>query len=131
MSRSLSGTPLEKMLEAIRFSEDNRVRAIDQTRALTDKAARELTNRKRAQGLPPPSRAEIDTVADDLLRSDPIAKVAVDNEQWGYRLTTMYALQELVAEQAATRSLLGELVREVKTLNKRLSDTVIETEVGA
>lgn len=112
--RCVSGTYLDKMNEAIRFSEEKRWRVVTLTQEISEASAQELIKRHRQLGKPPPTKAHLETAADKACEADPRWQTAVGDEQWGYRLTTMYALAELVAATRENTQVLKAIYEEAR-----------------
>lgn len=114
------GTFIEKMNEAIKFSEEKRKRVTTLGKIIGDKARSELIRRHRQMRMEPPSQADIDTKADSAIEADARWRLAVADEQWGYRLTTMYGIAELVAAQREANDLARRQLAEQRTTNDLL-----------
>jgi hypothetical protein len=114
MSVSLTGSFLEKMQEALRFSEKNRRRAVKVREDIRAVVANEL-HRRHAYVDMPVSNAQLDTIVDARVAADSRFSVAVANEGWGRDLAQTYALVELVAAQNETNALLRELLQRLDT----------------
>jgi len=95
LARCVGGSYIERMNEAIEFSEKSRVRVTELSKEIGDIARAELINRYRNKKVPPPSPSMLATAADEAISKDARWKVAVADEQWGGRLATMYSLAEL------------------------------------
>lgn len=91
----IQGTYIERMNDAIVFSEAKRVRVAKLAAEIGDRARVELIELYRQRRAAPPSEAMLNTVADAAIEKDVRWKTAVGDEQWGGRLTMMYALAEL------------------------------------
>lgn len=91
----IEGTYIERMNAAIVFSETKRVRVAQLNAEIGDQARNELIELYRQKRVDPPTKSMLDTVAEAAIEKDARWKNAVGDEQWGSRLTTMYALAEL------------------------------------
>lgn len=124
MSVALSGTFIEKMNEALRFSEKNRARAVTETQRLCVDLLSVENARRRALGMPQLTvdSASIRAAVNVAAGNDTRIKSAVDNEQWGYRLTTMYALAELVTAQREANFIAAQQLK----ATQRQTDLLVE-----
>lgn len=126
------GTYKAKMAEAIRFSEDKRQRVVDLGLEIGGIARTELMRRHEQIGMRPPSQADLDTKADAAVEADARWRVACADEQWGYRLTTMYGIAELVAAANEGNELIryqNKLMREQLEAQKKTNE-LLERLVG-
>jgi hypothetical protein len=121
MPPSLDGTFIEKMHEAVLFSEHNRAQVERITRRVRDEVMHDLIGRNKARDVPPPSTFEISTVTDERCTQRSSYKNAVGDEQWGARLATMYALVELVAAQRQANSIAEQQLTAQLTTNRLLT----------
>lgn len=123
-----TGTFIEKMNEAIKFSEDKRKRVTFLGRVIGDKARAELIRRHRQMRMDPPSQADLDTKADAAIEADARWRTAVGDDQWGYRLATMYGTAELVAAQREANEIARQHLLEQQETNRLLRSLVNHTE---
>jgi hypothetical protein len=110
----LTGSALERMLEAIAFSEENRARVAEITESYRESTTRQVLEQFRQRGQPPPTRRELDYYVQQRAASDPRFAVAVNNERWGWRLATLYEAQVSAQNATVTHSLLREILTELR-----------------
>lgn len=91
-----TGSYLARMREAIKFAETNRERAQTIIADVRESVAHELMARYKHLENHRISEAQVSAVVDARVSDDPRFKAAVSNEQWGARLSDMYALITLV-----------------------------------
>jgi hypothetical protein len=103
------------MLEAIKFAEANRGDVLRLSRPIRDRVERQLGRTYRVRRASPPTKREVDVAADVAAVRDAYVRLAIANERWGGRLTVMYGVAELVAQQHVTNHLLGELINALNT----------------
>lgn len=125
-ARCVGGTYIERMQAAIRFSEESRVKVGILTREITAQVENELRARHRQLGKPAPTRAQILTAADAACSRDNRWSLAVADEQWGGRLTQMYANAELVSSVRESVQVLKSLCYELRAVNQLASQQVAE-----
>lgn len=114
------GTYVQKMQEAIKFSEEKRKRVTALGRMIGDRERDALVRRHKQLNMGAPSQADQDTKADAAIEADARWRVAAADEQWGYRLATMYALAELVAARREATDLARQQLTEQRTTNDLL-----------
>lgn len=126
MSVALRGTFLEKMQESLRYSEMNRARVVSEMERLRADLLNVENVRRRAIGMPPvdANSTSIRAAADVAAGQDTRVKSAVDGEQWGYRLTTMYALVELVTAEREANSIAQKQLEETRKTNELLRELI-------
>lgn len=115
-----TGTYVQKLQEAIKFSEDKRKRVTQLGRVIGDKARNELLRRHQQIGMRPPSQADLDTKADAEIEADARWRTAAADEQWGYRLAVMYGTIEIMAAANQSNELTRALIVEQQETNRLL-----------
>lgn len=136
----IEGTYIERMNAAIVFSEASRVRVAKLAAEVSKEARDELIRLYRHKRAATPTKSMLDTVADAAVEKDARWRNAVGDEQWGGRLTMMYAIaevalstrehtqafdlilktqQQLLAEQRTTNKLLEKLVGQLSATAER------------
>lgn len=129
MTPANHGDSYDRLVDAVRFSERNRSR-VD---ALTDAVRRrveaqewaELTRRHKHARMDPPTSADLDRVVDERISRNPEWQAAVQNEQWGARLATMYAgvrAAELLVDLNLEAHRISALLHRSNSLLERLCD---------
>lgn len=130
MSPCLTGSAVDRMMEAIEFSEANRRRVSEIVESYRPGTERQIREQFRLRGQPLPSPRELDYYVQQRAASDPKFTLAINNERWGWRLATLYAaqvqlevstttnrlLEALLAETAETRRLLERAIRLGETI---------------
>lgn len=131
-SPGLNGSYLDKMRDAVGYSERNRAAAdvrFDEVVAVVTQRIRAAERSGATQSVM--SNAAVTATAETQLKTDKRFNSRVDDEQWGARLGTLYAVAELaesvpllvnllsqqVTEQRETNQLLRQLLRAQPTTN--------------
>lgn len=123
----IKGSYVERMNDAIVWSESSRVQANLRGKEIGDEARQELITRYRLKRVAPPSKPMLDTVANKAIEKDERWGVLVGQEQWACRLADMYALAEVALSQRETVQVLkaqyeqqAALLREQRATNELL-----------
>lgn len=138
MTVATRGNFVNRMLESLGLSERSRLRASSVRDRVRVTVRRELETRYAhiTEGSFR-SDARVETVVDTRVAEDTTFKAAIADEQWGTRLTTMYASVQLVEDSKEIKLLLGQQVEQQRQTNLLLRellgalrefDVVLETE---
>lgn len=113
-TRCIGGSYVDRMNEAIVFSEERRVRVVELCDEITDRVRRDLERRHAQVGMMPPTDIDVAVRVASATGDDRRVQLASADERWGGRLAQMYALAELVL---ATR----QNTRILEAIHKRLN----------
>ena len=123
MARSTSGPYIQRMLDGITLSENERRRVERRDEEVRNRAR---ASRMRRLGMSGDYQFDplTESIAQQHVNDDHEIGVAVGNEQWGQRLTVMYGIAHLVAESQRVREQLDTLIELQRTTNQILSRLV-------
>jgi hypothetical protein len=125
-ARCVGGSYLERMKAAITFSEESRVKVGLLTKEITAQVEIELHARHKQLNKPAPTRAQILAAVDAACSRNNRWSLTIADEQWGGRLTQMYASAELVSSTRESVQVLKSLCYELRAANQLASQQVAE-----
>jgi hypothetical protein len=126
------GSMFDRMMEGIAESERHRERADRIAKRVKDTARTEFLARRSSVTR---SSAAMEAVAQARADADPLVKAAIDGEQWGQRLTTMYGIahltiqmDEMLVEQRRANELQKETNALLRVIGRALVQSLKTTE---
>ncbi len=122
MSVALNGTVAERLREAIGYMHKQRKRVVDISRRVTRRESPQIIKRFRGIEMRDPTAAELEILIDRVISENPDFKAAIANEQWGYRLTSAYALVRAAEQNDEIISLLRDVRSELQRLGREDRD---------
>lgn len=114
MSVSLEGSVSNRLRDAVAYMHRQRRRVVAIRGRIVRREEGQIRLRYRNAEQHEPSPEELDVLLDVVVGGDPKFRAAVANEQWGYRLTSAYALLR-AAEQN------DEIIRLLTSVDARLA----------
>lgn len=126
-ARCTTGTYIDKMNEALIFTESSRQRVTDLSAEVSERARVELTHRHAMIGMRAPSTVDVAVKAGREIADDARVKLATADERWGAQLAQTYALAELVATTRGVARVLDLVYDELVHLNELLTAPTEQT----
>lgn len=109
MSVALDGTVTERLRDSVAYMHRQRRRVVAVRRRIVRREEAQIRLRYRNAEQREPSAEELEVLLDAVVGDNPDFKAAVGNEQWGYRLTSAYALLRVAEQNDEIIRLLGRI----------------------
>lgn len=123
MVYSVQGSFVQRMMDGIELSETARTDAQRRGAEVRDQTRTSLMRRAGRRG--PYQRDPLtESIAEQHVADDYAVRLAIGNEQWGQRLTTMYGVAQLVTDSQKMHAQLDEITELLRTTNRILSRLV-------